>query len=301
MCVTLHVSVWVEIPDTIDEQVMNFVTLHVSVWVEICKEFYKNFKYPCHAPRERVSWNPPRKIRLRLSEVTLHVSVWVEMLATTFPFSSTLKSRSTWACELKCSHALVFRLKHAVTLHVSVWVEIYLLISNSQILPSRSTWACELKWQIPYIACPFQRHAPRERVSWNSSFRHTCLCGVGHAPRERVSWNAIGCPWVSVIAVTLHVSVWVEMVSSSEFSQRYLSRSTWACELKLPVRQKYFKTYWSRSTWACELKLHNKAIYAFYALSRSTWACELKLPVRQKYFKTYCHAPRERVSWNCWR
>ena len=33
--VTLHVSVWVEIPDTIDEQVMNFVTLHVSVWVEI--------------------------------------------------------------------------------------------------------------------------------------------------------------------------------------------------------------------------------------------------------------------------
>ena len=168
MCVTLHVSVWVEIPDTIDEQVMNFVTLHVSVWVEICKEFYKNFKYPCHAPRERVSWNPPRKIRLRLSEVTLHVSVWVEMLATTFPFSSTLKSRSTWACELKCSHALVFRLKHAVTLHVSVWVEI---LSASSM---RRLGFC---------------HAPRERVSWNCSHIVKIYVCFRHAPRERVSWN----------------------------------------------------------------------------------------------------------------
>ena len=40
--VTLHVSVWVEIPDTIDEQVLNLVTLHVSVWVEI---FYIEFLF----------------------------------------------------------------------------------------------------------------------------------------------------------------------------------------------------------------------------------------------------------------
>ena len=56
--VTLHVSVWVEIPDTIDEQVMNFVTLHVSVWVEMTE----------------TEENPTEK------EVTLHVSVWVEIV-----------------------------------------------------------------------------------------------------------------------------------------------------------------------------------------------------------------------------
>ena len=75
-----------------------------------------------HAPRERVSWNflpvttaSQKHVTLHVSvwvempmiidkatfdEVTLHVSVWVEISdildATIF-----LKSRSTWACELK--------------------------------------------------------------------------------------------------------------------------------------------------------------------------------------------------------
>ena len=35
---------------------------------------------------------------------------------------------------------------------------------------------------------------------------------AGHAPRERVSWNAFVMIWNLLLAVTLHVSVWVEIV-----------------------------------------------------------------------------------------
>ena len=54
--VTLHVSVWVEIWfDKVLYLLLN-VTLHVSVWVEIRILKHDNLD-PCHAPRERVSWN----------------------------------------------------------------------------------------------------------------------------------------------------------------------------------------------------------------------------------------------------
>ena len=42
--VTLHVSVWVEIPAVIDVSSATVVTLHVSVWVEIGTQFSKNGK-----------------------------------------------------------------------------------------------------------------------------------------------------------------------------------------------------------------------------------------------------------------
>ena len=120
--VTLHVSVWVEIFPLAFIMPLTAVTLHVSVWVEIkIWTLYINiltsrstwacelkWKYtslyrsqPCHAPRERVSWNAnfynsigvnashaPRErvswnmiiFSVKASKfVTLHVSVWVEM------------------------------------------------------------------------------------------------------------------------------------------------------------------------------------------------------------------------------
>ena len=55
-----------------------------------------------------------------------------------------------------------------VTLHVSVWVEIQLSVKMSGAV---------------------------ER----------------HAPRERVSWNANSLPKLLAVIVTLHVSVWVEI------------------------------------------------------------------------------------------
>ena len=54
-------------------------------------------------------------------------------------------------------------------------------------------------------------HAPRERVSWNlSRFVNTAEV-YRHAPRERVSWNLNYFSPEKNNAVTLHVSVWVEI------------------------------------------------------------------------------------------
>ena len=143
----------------------------------------------CHAPRERVSWNmsnygsyPEVLVTLHVSvwveicflpvihsctNVTLHVSVWVEICIwywnvlilrsrstwacelkwSCLQFSHHLKwSRSTWACELKL-HLTSWSLnKLPVTLHVSVWVEISKILKIPIHTWSRSTWACELKF-----------------------------------------------------------------------------------------------------------------------------------------------------------
>ena len=141
--VTLHVSVWVEISVSEDGTVVANVTLHVSVWVEIFDKLYKAtpdesrstwacelkwqacigcVRMPCHAPRERVSWNSKELYRAQSDFVTLHVSVWVE---------------------IHLMHISCHMTK--VTLHVSVWVEIPRCQLAVIIKMSRSTWACELK------------------------------------------------------------------------------------------------------------------------------------------------------------
>ena len=181
---------------------------------------------------------------------------------------------------------------------MSVWVE----INTGKIIDvykkSRSTWACELKLTL------------EKSLTFTKS----------HAPRERVSWNAVILRKFEIdLNVTLHVSVWVEIYVQFCENIDYLSRSTWACELKLlPYHAQMFER-WSRSTWACELKLPdtnkftaktshaprervswNCQVHHFLPLhtSRSTWACELKLRPCLKISAFNCHAPRERVSWN---
>ena len=120
-----------------------------------------------------------------------------------------------------------------VTLHVSVWVEIAFVAFDHSVVAghaprervswnftfrnceittaSRSTWACELKCMVCNANPRVTSHAPRERVSWNlSRFVNTAEV-YRHAPRERVSWNLTNLIVLSMIQVTLHVSVWVEM------------------------------------------------------------------------------------------
>ena len=147
-----------------------------------------------HAPRERVSWNIfveerkiPYEVTLHVSvwveiynrpiyskwpHVTLHVSVWVEISKIAMTTRSEV-SRSTWACELKCSLSQLAQ----------------------RTVMSRSTWACELKYQ--YIQGNTERrcHAPRERVSWNNWLSKVFRNIFRHAPRERVSWNFEICNW----------------------------------------------------------------------------------------------------------
>ena len=127
----------------------------------------------------------------------------------------TYRSRSTWACELK-------------------WKRLHWF---SNLLWSRSTWACELKLDSVLLSFSLNRHAPRERVSWNlmfSSKQHVIPVTLHvsvwvemtfllllltflrrHAPRERVSWNVLIRLKFAQRGVTLHVSVWVEMTNSN--------------------------------------------------------------------------------------
>ena len=297
--------------------------------------------------RSRSTWACELKFRNFLSKPVGQASrsTWACELKLLCPYRLSLRdrSRSTWACELKwrigrslrCYRRVtlhvsvwveIFGLINAlvstipVTLHVSVWVEIHLFCQRLNRLSSRSTWACELKCPKLSLLWRFLRHAPRERVSWNSDdgllvcavivtlhvsvwveiflpnankivrcvTLHVSVwveiamcptCGIFilcHAPRERVSWNVHAVRAFQHTSVTLHVSVWVEIDDWDLTVNTVRSRSTWACELKLSVRQKYFKTYWSRSTWACELKFSVPFVIV-----------------------TVCsHAPRERVSWN---
>ena len=146
--------------------------------------------WECHAPRERVSWNRSEIGDRQRCQVTLHVSVWVEISSLSFAVW-VFKSRSTWACELKCTINNLIAEKIHVTLHVSVWVEIVL--------------RCSL---ITATAC----HAPRERVSWNFGLDFLVSLMFCHAPRERVSWNLTVRLSSRLQNVTLHVSVWVEIL-----------------------------------------------------------------------------------------
>ena len=142
-----------------------------------------------HAPRERVSWNDDRrKIFNQRVSVTLHVSVWVEIMPETKGVTI-MPSRSTWACELKSD----------------------LKSPHRGLISSRSTWACELKCKRLGACAACRRHAPRERVSWNSLYSRNYLIHNRHAPRERVSWNSFQKMVKSNVEVTLHVSVWVEI------------------------------------------------------------------------------------------
>ena len=186
-----------------------------------------------HAPRERVSWNDNEVIENSTVNVTLHVSVWVEIWKkekiskilichaprervswNSFPYSCTYQVASHAPRErVSWNTVMMFAVTGLqVTLHVSVWVEMLTYLQCKLRSRSRSTWACELKWQRHQGSRWIHSHAPRERVSWNQSL----------LSRSKLKWK-----------VTLHVSVWVEMLSSSLICLGVVSRSTWACELKL--------------------------------------------------------------------
>ena len=100
-----------------------------------------------------------------------------------------------------------------VTLHVSVWVEIHRLphlVQNCNVTLHVSVWV-EIQVYSSNRLLIFG-HAPRERVSWNCNAKSPLWNAWRHAPRERVSWNhMLPCCHKILTAVTLHVSVWVEM------------------------------------------------------------------------------------------
>ena len=164
---------------------------------------------------------------------------------------------------------------------------------------SRSTWACELKFHFVGDVVNARRHAPRERVSWNTnsqklnqtlnSSRSTWACElklrdsvtannvfVSHAPRERVSWNFAKNTYINNCIVTLHVSVWVEILFLLCYPKKYgvtLHVSVWVeidtRSLILMMSSVTLHVSVWVEIWAC-LKI------LVSLQSRSTWACELK-------------------------
>ena len=166
-------------------------------------------------------------------------------------------------------------------------------------------------------------HAPRERVSWNRhAHAESAWGGASHAPRERVSWNFAEMGAKVRPTVTLHVSVWVEMRQTSKLAVNGTGhapreRVSWngflsaykSVGLSHAPRERVSwnivnisiipRSRMSRSTWACELKFYYGVVEVVQVMSRSTWACELKYQKKEMKFVRPCHAPRERVSWNC--
>ena len=135
-------------------------------------------------------------------------------------------------------------------------------------------------------------------MSWN--FWHYCCIQtfLGHAPRERVSWNDLLTDWCYPGEVTLHVSVWVEMLYQTSSSIWHTSRSTWACELKY-LKSMYDTDEYShapreRVSWNANRK--NTEYNCKVTLHVSVWVEMTSLPVTNLRSKS--HAPRERVSWN---
>ena len=104
--------------------------------------------------------------------------------------------------------------------------------------------------------------------------------------------------FLEIYSVTLHVSVWVEMPFITSYKTGVyvtLHVSVW---VEIPIHSRKHWAKMSRSTWACELKLSLCACQLQSPWSRSTWACELKFPVWPLLSEYSSHAPRERVSWN---
>ena len=211
-----------------------------------------------------------------VSLVTLHVSVWVEI-----------------AVEVtRCDHDLV-------TLHVSVWVEIctnsrWLQLSCRHAPRERVSWnlLCSTKMRTGLS------HAPRERVSWNC-YLFARICGpICHAPRERVSWNYPSKIYRRKGDVTLHVSVWVEIVTertTAEYTAVTLHVSVW---VEMVMTHLHMLKPWVTLHVSVWVEIPETIDEQVMNLSRSTWACELKFKRIVATLQLFSHAPRERVSWN---
>ena len=188
---------------------------------------------------------------------------------------------------------------------------------------SRSTWACELKYREKMWA----KIPDKSRSTWACELKLFCTAIIAILITSRSTW-ACELKWSMTKAqsklkmVTLHVSVWVEIVSLMLISKTLMvSRSTWACELKFllygfldlnfchaprervswndlfPFQTGHYACHAPRErvSWNFFLfKIHQKI-----NKSRSTWACELKFhDYTCKMLDKVRHAPRERVSWN---
>ena len=168
---------------------------------------------------------------------------------------------------------------------------------------SRSTWACELKWHCDIWTCEKRQSRSTWACELKSSLLSIFAVSSRHAPRERVSWNSEYQKKIKAEGVTLHVSVWVEILKQIFYFHHVESRSTWACELKFnPVSEflGYKKVTLHVSVWVEIAVLGEGRTPTAVTLHVSVW---VEIVKRDKQTNSVLsHAPRERVSWNdLWR
>ena len=230
-----------------------------------------------HAPRERVSWNVTYLLYIvfRCRHAPRERVSWnYSGFATGTNYQGHApRERVSWNTKTR----LNFNTQSLVTLHVSVWVEIFVSGKGFCFLVSRSTWACELKFINFYRICL----VIRSRSTWacelkyaiNTLFYSYSMVTLHVSVWVEILWNVL---LKCTNAVTLHVSVWVE-----------ITRSLWNVSLcRVTLHVSVWVEIWQWSYWELNRK------------SRSTWACELKCGDIQQRHMERRHAPRERVSWN---
>ena len=94
------------------------------------------------------------------------------------------------------------------------------------------------------------------------------------------------------------MSVWVEIILYSDDFVFWLSRSTWACELKFNVRWNYMivssHAPRERVSWNFCFHRHKMTKFRHAPRERVSWNFKGILKIDEDT----SHAPRERVSWN---
>ena len=255
----------------------------------------------CHAPRERVSWNRISfafMIPLSKSHAPRERVSWNHfgIVCNLHEFGHAPRERVSWN---SCFHFCNWKTtRHAPRERVS-WNPYY-PPQDKEGEKSRSTWACELK-SVLLVETSQTTHVTLHVSVWVEIFCSflSAPCQDRHAPRERVSWNLWGLTKICVLWVTLHVSVWVEMHFWFHKIKIVASRSTWACELK--------SLYSFRSSATCFVTLHVSVwveirrhflqnFLTKVTLHVSVW---VEIPtIHRRIRRGKSHAPRERVSWN---
>ena len=105
--------------------------------------------------------------------------------------------------------------------------------------------------------------------------------------------------FLSEIAVSLLVRLWVEIFKAEKKNCDNRSASLWGCELKYALGIINPNREPSASLWGCELKFDNRQNEIGWSKSASLWGCELKYLLQGGAYCLYDRQPPcEAVSWN---
>ena len=226
-------SVWVEIVIKWRRFNIKCVTLHVSVWVEI---YHLALNYILNQ-RSRSTWACELKYGLSYIRLwrTLSRSTWAcELKLISSPCKGVSEmSRSTWACELKfiSNPEINFRCTgHAPRERVSWNFNVfYLILAGLGHAPrERVSWNISALYGADIFFVTLHVSVWVEiTLEWYSLH----LVSVTLHVSVWVEISLISYI-IALKSVTLHVSVWVEIKELTNLMRCIMSRSTWACELK---------------------------------------------------------------------